>query len=408
MNFEETLDFLYKKLPMYQRVGKAALKKDLTNTKELLHLLGNPHQNFKSVHIAGTNGKGTSAHAIAAIMQSSGYKTGLYTSPHLKRFTERIKINGSEVSEQFVIDFVDKVKPAIADICPSFFEITVAMAFLYFSEEKVDIAIVETGLGGRLDSTNVIVPEVSLITNIGFDHTDLLGDSLEKIAAEKAGIIKNQVPVVIGSYQKEVFSVFKSKAEETQSEVFIPPKENKQIIHSNLPYYKSKNAEGVRLVIEQLRNRNWVIPHYVESEAFHNFERISGFKGRYQVLQTLPKVIADISHNKEGLEILFEQVCYELKGKLYLIFGTVVDKPLDPIFQIFPMDLDLTIGWTQSSVPRSLPVSQLHELALKAGVSGVCYNEVNAAISSFISMAQSNDTILITGSTFLIAEIESL
>ena len=211
MNYEETLDFLFQMLPMYQRIGKSAYKKDLTNTIELLELLNNPQNNFKSVHIAGTNGKGTCAHAIASIMQTAGFKTGLYTSPHLKNFSERIKINGAEVDQEFIIHFVNMMKPHIERIKPSFFEITVVMAFEYFSEEEVDIAIIETGLGGRLDSTNVITPEVSLITNIGFDHTDMLGETLEEIANEKAGIIKPGIPVVLGAYQEEIMHVFKEK-----------------------------------------------------------------------------------------------------------------------------------------------------------------------------------------------------
>ena len=218
MNYQETLDYLFTRLPMYQREGKSAYKKDLTNTLALLDKLDNPHQKFKSVHIAGTNGKGTSAHGIAAILQVAGYKTGLYTSPHLKSFTERIKINGKEADETFVIEFVDKIKPAIEEISPSFFEITVAMAFQYFAQQRVDVAVIETGLGGRLDSTNVITPEACLITNIGYDHMDMLGDTLKKIAAEKAGIIKKGVPVVIGEYHDETFPVFAEKAKESSAQ----------------------------------------------------------------------------------------------------------------------------------------------------------------------------------------------
>ena len=329
MSFEEVVSYLFSLLPVYQRDGSVAYKKDLSNTHALLSVLGNPHLNFKSVHIAGTNGKGTSAHAIAAVLQKSGYKTGLYTSPHLKEFTERIRINGVQVRNDFVVDFTEQIRETVEEIRPSFFEVTVAMAFKYFSDEKVDVAIVETGLGGRLDSTNVIVPEVSLITNIGLDHTHLLGDTLEKIALEKAGIIKEGVPVVLGSQQKEVKHVFEEVAAKRNAPLSCYKGEVPEELQA-LTYNKMLNLMGILGVIEVLKNQGWQIPDSAIRQGVQNMESITGLKGRYQVTGDQPRIVIDVAHNAEGLEELFEQVRSELKGNLFIIFGTVKEKDLNP------------------------------------------------------------------------------
>ncbi len=404
MTFQETLDFLYRKLPMYQRVGKVAYKKDLTNTIRLLRILDNPHEKFKSVHIAGTNGKGTSAHGIAAILQVAGYRTGLYTSPHLKSFTERIRIDGKPIDNQFVINFVERIRANIDQIRPSFFEITVAMAFEYFSLQKVDIAVVETGLGGRLDSTNVISPEVCLITNIGMDHTEMLGDTLEKIAFEKAGIIKPDIPVVLGKYQEEVFHVFREKAESLRATLQVP--QEKSSPTANLPYYKKENEHGIVLTSRQLMKRGYKITEDHIRLGIEQMESLTNFKGRFQTIQESPKMIADVSHNVEGLKILFDEALSMLEGELILIFGTVKDKELKPLFDLIPKQSK--IHWTQANVPRSLAVNDLQSSAEDYGLRGDSHADVNDAIDTSLSTAKDNDLILITGSTFVVAEINNL
>ncbi|WP_370087011.1 folylpolyglutamate synthase/dihydrofolate synthase family protein [Ekhidna sp.] len=405
MTYKETLDYLFSRLPMYQRVGKVAYKKDLTNTLKLLEKLDNPHRKFKSVHIAGTNGKGTSAHGIAAILQTAGYKTGLYTSPHLKSFTERIRINGKEVSESFVTDFVDRIHEAIDEIEPSFFEITVAMAFDYFAQQEVDIAVVETGLGGRLDSTNVINPEVSLITNIGFDHMDMLGDTLEKIAAEKAGIIKPGVPVVIGERQPETALVFEEIARKQGSPLSYARREAWKP-KGLVPSYLVRNYPGIKAVVDVLIDQGWKIsPNDIET-GLDLLNELTGLKGRLQVLQNQPLIIADVSHNADGLRVLFEQVNEICKRTLHLVFGSVKDKDLSPIFKLFPVGAKCY--WTQSSVPRSLSVEELAIQAIVNGIQGECFTNVNEAITHVKEKVLPDDLILITGSTFVVAEINDL
>lgn len=405
MTYQATLEYLFTRLPMYQRVGKVAYKKDLTNTIALLEVLDNPHTKFKSIHIAGTNGKGTSAHGIAAILQSAGFKTGLYTSPHLKQFTERIRIDGIEVDQEFVIDFVERLKPHIERIAPSFFEITVAMAFTYFASEKVDIAVIETGLGGRLDSTNVITPEACLITNIGFDHMDLLGDTLDKIAFEKAGIIKRGVPVVIGESTPLTRPVFESKAKEVQAEIIHAKKTDWLPKNPLTPNYLIKNVAGIKTLIQVLINKGWHIEEKHIDDGLSHLNELTGLKGRFQVLAKEPLVIADVSHNQDGLKILFEQIQSIRTGDLHLIFGTVKEKELAPIFELFPSG---KFYWTQSTVPRALPVADLDQMARQHGLIGTCFENVNDAIQSAQNAAKAKDLILITGSTFVIGEIDQL
>lgn len=406
-SFEEALNFLYEKLPMYQRVGKIAYKKDLTNTIKLLEPLGNPHTTFKSVHIAGTNGKGTSAHAIAAILQLSGYKTGLYTSPHLKRFTERIKIDGKEISEDAVLDFTKQNRELIDEVKPSFFEVTVAMAFDYFAKERVDVAVIETGLGGRLDSTNVINPEVSLITNIGLDHTDLLGDTIPKIALEKAGIIKPKIPVVIGDMLPEAAEVMKSIAIERGALLRLTNGASVPDLNlSRTPPYFKRNIPGVLGVIEELKMKDWRIADEAIVTGLESFIEVTDMKGRYQVIGESPLTIADVSHNPDGLSILFDHIAGLQYSRLHLIFGSVIDKDLKPIFKTFPANAKLY--FTQSHVPRKLDVKELSEMASNYGLTGESFEDVNEAKKAALSEAAKDDVVLITGSTFLVAELEEL
>jgi len=407
MTYQETVEYLYSRLPMFQRDGKSAYKKDLNNTYALLEKLDNPHEKFKSVHIAGTNGKGTCAHSIAAVLQTAGYKTGLYTSPHLKHFTERIRIDGLEVDQTFVIDFVADMKSAINEINPSFFEITVAMAFSYFAEKEVDIAVIETGLGGRLDSTNVIRPEACLITNIGYDHMDMLGDTLEKIANEKAGIIKERVPVVIGEYHEETFPVFAEKAKRLNAPLYLSPSMGLSDIQDESSYTKFLNRDKVSMLAHVLKERDWKISDKDFKEGVDNMERLTGLKGRGQVLSDKPLTLADVSHNEQGLQALFSFIKpVSEQGTLHLIFGTVIDKDLDQLFRCFPDKAQLY--WTQSSVPRSLPVERLAEHAATWNLQGDLFSNVNEAVAAARINAKPEDVVLVTGSTFVVAELEEL
>ncbi len=405
LTFQETLDYLYSRLPMYQRVGKIAYKNNLDNTIALLKGVGNPETKLKTVHIAGTNGKGSSAHALAAILQLAGYKTGLYTSPHLKRFTERIKINGKEISETAVVSFVHQYQGLLETIHPSFFEATVAMAFDYFARENVDIAVIETGLGGRLDSTNVILPEVCLITNIGFDHTDLLGDTIEKIAREKAGIIKPNVPVVIGDMVEEGIEVMKEVAQRQHAPLILTSRETLVEFASEIPYF-GKNVPGVLAVVDELRAKGWTIPQQAVTEGLVQFAAITGLQGRFQRLQQHPLVVADVSHNPDGLRLLMQHVSRQEFTELRIIFASVQDKDLMPVFNELPQDA--IYYWTQSHVPRRLAVSELAKQAMEAGLHGKMFENVNDAKKAALAEAAPDDLILITGSTFVVAELDDL
>ena len=427
MNFQETLEFLYSNLPMYQRVGKAAIKKDLTNTFTLCQHLDNPQLKFRSVHIAGTNGKGSSAHMLAAVFQKAGYKTGLYTSPHLKHFTERIKVNGKEVEEQFVIDFVDRCQSLISVIEPSFFEITVAMAFDYFARQQVDIAIVEVGLGGRLDSTNVLIPEMSLITNVSYDHQEMLGESLEQIAYEKAGIIKADVPVVIGELQKNIKHVFLKKAKQVNTDVYYASQSIKIVLKENdvidiykdeqllIPdiemslhgKYQLKNLPGVLQVLLLL---NQVKKYHIEAghirEGLRSVQQLTGLKGRWQKLEEKPLVIADIAHNQEGLKEVVSQL-YQLSFKhLYIVLGMVKEKQLHPLLSILPKDA--TYYFCQANVPRAKPADELRELAAQYQLKGETITNVNDALAKAKEEAMKEDVIFVGGSSFVVAELDNI
>ena len=405
-SYQRTLEFLYARLPMYQRVGKIAFKKDLSNTLSLMAGLENPHRKFKSIHIAGTNGKGTSAHALAAVLQTAGYKTGLYTSPHLRHFTERIKVDGEEIPQKQVVKFVEQNQKLIEKINPSFFECTVAMAFDHFAKENVDIAVIETGLGGRLDSTNVITPEISLITTIGLEHTDLLGETLEKIAFEKAGIIKPRIPVVLGRIEGTALDVIIEVANRRGSRIIKSRAKTHDISLENSPPYFELNLPGILYTINELVCRGWKVSQDHIYQGISNFQKITRLKGRFQIIKNTPKIIADVSHNVDGLKILFESIESQNSGKLHLIFGTVKDKFLGAILSILPKNAILY--FTQSSVPRSLPVDDLNNQAKNFNLTGRSFINVNDAKKAALGRAAPEDFILITGSTFVVAELEEL
>lgn len=424
MHYQQALQFLYERLPMFQRIGPAALKADLTNTIKLLNCVGNPHLSFKSVHIAGTNGKGSSAHSIASVLQEAGYKTGLYTSPHLKEFTERIKINGEEIDKDAVIRFVEKYQQDIIEISPSFFEVTVAMAFQYFAEQKVDIAIIETGLGGRLDSTNVINPIVSLITMIGKDHASILGDTLEKIAFEKAGIIKPEKPVVIGADQPELLPLFAKKAVELESALFtcrhLKVEALPQVNHFKLTgseyegeyevgifaSYYLKNLPGIIKTLELVKDSGFGIEKEHVGRGLKNLVKNTGLKGRWQIISNNPLIVADISHNEPGIVELVKQINNIQFDQLHLIIGMVSDKDVKSVLKLLPTYANYY--FTQSSVPRSLHVNDLQNEATQMNLVGIAYQNVNEALDAAKKNANPNDFILVCGSTFVVAEIEDL
>jgi len=413
---------------MFQRVGPAALKADLRNTILLCESLGNPQHKFKSIHVGGTNGKGSSSHMIAAILQSSGYTTGLYTSPHLKEFTERIRLNGVEISQPEVVDFVERIKPQIQEIKPSFFEITVAMAFDFFARQKVDFAVIEVGLGGRLDSTNVIDPLVSLITNIGYDHKDLLGGTLSAIASEKAGIIKQNGRAIISERQPEIEEVFFRKAATVNSllrfaqdrytvarsaeekDTFIVQQVgNSGSIHLKSELvggYQKKNIAGVLAVVDELVELGYEISQEAIKKGIAETITLTGLKGRWQQLGEKPLIYCDTAHNAEGIiEVLkiIETIPHE---KLHIVIGMVKDKDIDSVLSLLPKNA--TYYFCAASIPRALDAPALATRAAALNLKGKTINKISDAIKTAKSSANPEDLIFIGGSTFVVAEIEEL
>ena len=425
MSYQETIDYLFSRLPMFQRIGAAAYKADLTNTIEICKALANPETKFKSIHVAGTNGKGSSSHMLAAIFQKAGYKTGLYTSPHLIDFRERIKINGKLIPKKKVIDFVKNHKAVFEEIQPSFFEWTVGLAFDYFANEKVDIAIVEVGLGGRLDSTNVIHPEICLITNIGWDHMSLLGDTLPRIAGEKAGIIKNNVPVVISEFQKECAQVFLSKAKNAHSKIIfasdeMEAKEVKNDLRKLLIEVKNENKKhqyqldltgsyqlnnilGVLKVIDEMREKGWKLPGTKVKAALKNAAKISGLNGRWQVISKKPLTICDTGHNYDGMLKVLEGIRKLKFEKLHFVIGMVNDKEPDKILKLLPKNA--IYYFTNASIPRAMPAAELALHAKKIGLNGRVFQSVKNAVKTANIDSKNNDLIFIGGSTFVVAEV---
>ncbi len=402
MDYNKALNWLFSQLPAYQKIGKKAYKADLTNINKLSDYLGNPHTQFKSVHVGGTNGKGSSSHMLASILQEAGYKVGLYTSPHLKDFRERIKINGTMISENFVHNFILKHKSFFKENSLSFFEMTVGMGFDFFASQKVDIAIIEVGLGGRLDATNIILPEVSLITNIGLDHVSFLGDNIKDIAFEKAGIIKENTPVVISETQNEIKQVFIDKAISLNSEIsfadHIVPFNFKTDLLGN---YQQKNAKGVSLVIDKLKS--FKVTNLQKLNGFKNIVANTGLQGRWQILQHKPKVICDTAHNKEGLSLTINQLLSEQFDELRIVFGVVADKDISSILSLLPKKAHYY--FCAPNISRALPVDNLVTLASEFGLFGAKFNSVNEAFSAAKSHSLDDDLIYVGGSTFIVSEI---
>ena len=429
MNYQETLDYLFNALPMFQRVGASAFKKDLSNTLALCAHLGNPERKFKSIHVAGTNGKGSTSHTLAAILQSAGFKTGLYTSPHLKSFTERVRVNGQEITELAVVDFVEANKAFLDELKPSFFEMTVALAFWYFAKEEVDIAIIEVGMGGRLDSTNVITPELSVITNIGWDHMQFLGDTLPLIAGEKAGIIKPNIPVVVSQTQEETTSVFIQKAQENEAPIiFADQKFRLEKVAATEPglakYTVSKDGEtysldyglmgdyqifnlpGILESVNQLRSKGWKISNEALEKGLKEVTQLTGLKGRWQILGEKPTVIADTGHNEPGIRAILSQLKSYSFDRLWMVLGMVQDKDISKILALLPKDARYV--FCQADLPRAMPAELLAEKAAEYGLKGEVISEVNQALQFARKNAGPNDLIFVGGSTFVVAEIDDL
>lgn len=404
MTYQDTLDWMFSQLPMYQRQGKAAFKKDLSNTLMLAEYLNNPERNFKSIHIAGTNGKGSTSHMLASVLQEAGYKVGLYTSPHLKDFRERIKINDNVISKQFVTDFIERNKVFFEVNSLSFFEMTVGMAFEYFTREKVDIAVIEVGLGGRLDSTNIIIPEVSVITNIGLDHTQFLGNTLDAIAFEKGGIIKRNIPVVIGETQEEIVSIFKDLARKNNSKIVFADQEILEVYESDLlGTYQSKNAKTAIQAIKELKIKGFKVSEQHLKEGLLKTVVNTGLLGRWQVIGETPKVVCDTGHNREGLSYVMNQIRHETYKALHIVLGVVNDKDLSTIIDLFPKKA--TYYFCKPNIPRGLNANQLKRIFTRHRLMGEVYDSANEAYKSALKNASPNDFIFIGGSTFVVAEI---
>ena len=426
MTYQQTIDYLFSRLPMFQRVGAAAYKANLDNTISICKALGNPEKKIKCVHVAGTNGKGSSSHMLAAILQQAGYKTGLYTSPHLIDFRERIKINGKLIPKTDVVKFVENYKTIFEDIEPSFFEWTVGLAFHYFAEQEVDVAIIEVGLGGRLDSTNVIKPQCCLITNIGFDHVNLLGNTLPLIAAEKAGIIKEKIPVVISQTQLDVLSVFNTKAQSLKAPIIFADKQYKILSHdfqdgllcvellekitNNTQHYKLdltgtyqlKNLQGVLSCINSLKQKGFLIEDENVLYALQHVKKLTGLMGRWQILSEKPLIIADTGHNEDGITEVVKNIERYSYKKLHMIIGVVNDKDVTSILKLLPKNA--TYYFCKANIPRALPEKELFDLAKQHDLKGKKFASVALALSEAKKVAKANDLIFIGGSTFTVAD----
>jgi dihydrofolate synthase/folylpolyglutamate synthase len=429
MTYEETLEYLYAQLPMFSRIGAAAYKTDLHNTIALCTALDNPHTKFKSIHVAGTNGKGSTSHMLAAILQKAGYKTGLYTSPHLQDFRERIKINGEMIRQDFIVDFVAKTKKISEEIEPSFFELTMVMAFEYFAKEKVDIAIIETGLGGRLDSTNIITPLISVITNIGYDHMNILGDTLEQIAFEKAGIIKKNVPIVIGEYTEITKPIFLAKAKECNAPIYFAQDEftisNIQLktkeLHCDVTsskekitesftldlngFYQIKNLRAVLFAIDILREKHFAINDTTEKYALAHVKELTGLYGRWDIIREHPVIALDVAHNEDGIKQVLSQISnYKLQNsKVHFVLGMVKDKDVDKVLTLLPKEAHYY--FSNAHIPRAMNAAELKEKAAIQNLIGSSFDNVNDAIQSAKERASKDDLIIVCGSVFLVGEV---
>ncbi|MBC8051820.1 MAG: bifunctional folylpolyglutamate synthase/dihydrofolate synthase [Sphingobacteriaceae bacterium] len=428
MNYQQTLDYLYSRLPMFSKLGASAIKKDITNTIELCKRLDNPQNKLQAIHVAGTNGKGSVSHMLAAILQTAGYKTGLYTSPHLRDFRERIRVNGEMVPENYVVNFVRAQQKTIEEIEPSFFEVTVAMAFDYFVEQEIDIAVIEVGLGGRLDSTNIITPLLSVITNIGYDHTNILGNTLPEIAFEKAGIIKKKIPVVIGERQDEIAEVFIEKAKSSEAPITFASNEwqvntitqeqsvclcieaisrsNNTILNLNLDLtgsYQLKNIKTVLSAVDQLRLQGFLIEDLHLQQALKQVSTLTGLSGRWQTIETTPLIICDTGHNEHGIREVIKNIQSVSYEKLHIVIGMVKDKDITKVLSLLPQK-----GEYYFCAPKIDRAKDAHELATEAlqfSLKGKVYNSVEEALAAAKMSAQEKDLIFVGGSTFVVAEI---
>ena len=429
MTYQETLDYMFSQLPMFHRVGKSAYKANLDNTLILDEHFGHPHTKFKTIHVAGTNGKGSTSHMLASILQDAGLKVGLYTSPHLRDFRERIKINGEEVSEAYVVDFVEQHKALFEKIQPSFFEMTVALAFKYFADEQIDVAVVEVGMGGRLDSTNIISPLVSIITNIGFDHTEFLGDTLAKIAFEKGGIIKPQTPAIIGESHPETAPVFTKIAEDAQAPIVFADQKYRvgersltsdglqrftiessagDVVYDDVEVdlqgsYQAKNILGVLTAVDVLKAHFPYLTDDAVRRGLRHASSQTGLRGRWFKLSDNPLTICDTGHNVDGITYIVDQISKTPHEKLYWVFGMVSDKEINKVIQLLPKDAYYI--FTQASIPRAKDADLLAEECRAAGLAGEVEKNVQKAVEKARSMASSNDLIFIGGSTFVVAEV---
>ncbi len=402
--YQDTLDWLFSQLPMYQRVGGAAYKADLSNTWALMDQLNNPQDHFPAVHIAGTNGKGSVSHMIASVLQTAGYKVGLYTSPHLSDFRERIRINGQMIAENEVVDFIQTNREFFLEGKFSFFEMTVGMAFEHFRKHMVDIAVIEVGMGGRLDSTNVVNPEVCAITNIGFDHMRFLGNTLPEIAGEKAGIIKAGVPVVIGEYQEETWPVFKQRANHLNAPLYRADQMKLKALESDLKgSYQEFNKLTALAVLEILNRKDWKIESNDIQQGLLNVVANTGLMGRWQLLGTEPMIICDTAHNKEGLQLVLKQLLNEDFEQLFIVLGTLADKDLDSILPLFPKQA--YYYFTTPDIPRALSADNLMDKAEKFGLKGEVVEQVVSALELAKRKANPKDLIFVGGSTFVVAEV---
>lgn len=424
--YKEALDYLYSQLPMFSRVGAAAYKPGLDTSLAIDSFFGHPHRKFKSIHVGGTNGKGSTSHTLAAVLQSQGYKTGLYTSPHLVDFRERMRINGEMIPKEKVVEFVEKWKSCNYPGHPSFFELTMMMAFNWFAEEKVDYAVIEVGMGGRLDSTNIITPEICVITNISNDHTQFLGDTLPKIAAEKAGIIKPGIPVVIGEAEGEIREVFENKAKETGAPITFAQDSDRIISIAESPDsgwecmakegnfrfplagdYQKKNLNTVLKAIDAMRGAGIEVSDHSITEGISNVDSLTGLNGRWSILGHNPLVIADTGHNIAGITYNMNQLARLREqhpgGKLKIVIGFVADKAIDKILKLLPKDAEYYL--TNASIPRALPVAQLKEKFNEAGLDGHCYEDVKSAYKAALDSSSEDDIIFVGGSTFIVADL---
>lgn len=430
MTYQQTLEYIFAKLPMYQRVGAAAYKADLDNTIALCEAIGNPHQKLRCIHVAGTNGKGSVSHIIASCLQAAGYRTGLYVSPHYKDFRERIKINGDYVSEAFVIEFIDKIKPLIERISPSFFEITVAMAFAYFEQEKVDFAVIETGLGGRLDSTNIITPLLSVITNISYDHVNLLGDTLAKIATEKAGIIKEKVPVIIGERSTETASIFIEKAAHENAQIIFAEdifaiknyhssvqgcvfdsydkQDDTSLTNMQADISGPYQIKNIRTALAALKRLEEHIPAVFSAINLNNglrhIQSNTAFIGRWNIVQQRPLTILDSAHNVAGIQEVLQQLKTTTHQHLHWVYGTVNDKDIHKILALLPME-NTTYYFCKPSIPRGLDEKELYLSSASYGLVGTHYSSVDEAFKAAKNNAKLEDIVMVCGSIFVVAEV---